>query len=70
MDTFVVNGCSAGGLATYTWVDTIAEMIHAANPSAKVFGIPDSGFFVDYPSLITKKNDYAGNIKAVVALAN
>lgn len=23
-DSFVVNGCSAGGLATYTWMDTIA----------------------------------------------
>jgi hypothetical protein len=22
-DTFVVNGCSAGGLATYTWLETI-----------------------------------------------
>jgi len=21
LDIFVVNGCSAGGLATYTWVD-------------------------------------------------
>lgn len=70
MDTFVVNGCSAGGLATFTWVDTIAEIIQAVNPAAKVFGLPDSGFFVDYPSLKTGKNDYAANIKAVVDLAN
>jgi len=23
-DTLVVNGCSAGGLATFTWIDAIA----------------------------------------------
>lgn len=69
-DTFVVNGCSAGGLATYTWLDTIADMIHAANPAAKVFGLPDSGFFIDYPSHKTGVNDYTNNIKAVVSLAN
>jgi hypothetical protein len=31
-DTFVVKGCSAGGLAAFTWVDTIADLIHAVNP--------------------------------------
>jgi hypothetical protein len=65
-DTFVVNGCSAGGLATYTWIDTIAEMIHNANPFTKVFGLADSGFFVDYPSMESGINDYTNNIKAVV----
>lgn len=69
-DTFVVNGCSAGGLATFTWLDTIAGYIHMANPKVKVYGLPDSGFFVDYPSNKTGKNDYSANIKAVVALAN
>jgi predicted GTPase len=70
MDTFVVHGCSAGGLATLTWIDTIAQMIHDVNPNVNVFGFPDSGFFVDYPSNITGKHDYAANIKAVVQLAN
>ena len=66
----MVNGCSAGGLATFTWMDTIADQIHSRNPNTKVIGLPDSGFFVDYKSNTTGKNDYAANIKAVVELAN
>ena len=69
-DTFVVNGCSAGGLATYTWVDTIADWVHGMNPMTKVYGLPDSGFFVDYPSNKTGTNDYGRWIKAVASLAN
>ncbi len=69
-DTFVVYGCSAGGLATYTWVDTIADFIKSENPKAKVYGMPDAGFFIDYPSNKTGKNDYTTNIKAVVDLVN
>jgi hypothetical protein len=70
MDTFVVNGCSAGGLAVYTWLQPIADMILSKNPSAKVFGVADSGFFIDYPSNKTGTNDYTTNIKAVVDLVN
>lgn len=33
-------------------------------------GIPDSGFFIDYPSNKTGTNDYTTNIKAVVDLVN
>lgn len=69
-DTFVVYGCSAGGLATFTWVQTIADFIHSKNPQAKVIGLPDAGFFIDYPTLITGTNDYARNIQAVVDLVN
>ncbi len=58
-DKFVVFGCSAGGLATYTWLDTIAEYINNVNPMTKVYGFAGSGFFVDYPSNRTGKNDYA-----------
>jgi len=36
----------------------------------KVFGLPDSGFFIDYPSNKTGNNDYNTWIKAVVYLAN
>jgi predicted GTPase len=61
-DTFVVNGCSAGGLAVYTWLDKIANMINSVNPNTKVFGLADSGFFMDYPSNKTGKNDYTTNI--------
>jgi hypothetical protein len=49
-DTFVVNGCSAGGLATFSWIDQIYDYMTSLNPKIKVFGLPDSGFFVDYPS--------------------
>ena len=69
-DTFVVNGCSAGGLATYTWIDQIYDYLTALNPKVKVFGIPDSGFFVDYPSNATGKNDYGNKIKALVETVN
>jgi len=58
IDTFVINGCSAGGLAVYTWVDTIAQFIHGTNPAAKVYGLADSGFFLDYPSFKTGTNQY------------
>ena len=70
MDTLVINGCSAGGLATFTWIETIADYVKNANPKVKVIGLPDSGFFVDYPSNQTGTNDYGRNIKAVVELVN
>ena len=57
-DSFMVNGCSAGGLAALTWLQPIADMIHAVNPKVKVTGLSDSGFFVDYPSFKTGKKDY------------
>ena len=69
-DSFMVTGCSAGGLAVITWLDTIAGMIHARNPAVKVFGLADSGFFVDYPAYKSGNYEYTGNIKAVVELAN
>lgn len=44
----IVTGQSAGGLATYTWVDYIADLAKTLKPSVKVWGIPDSGIFLDY----------------------
>ncbi len=70
MDTLVISGCSAGGLATYTWIETIADYVKNANPKARVIGLADSGFFVDYASNKTGSNDYARNIKALVELVN
>jgi len=40
----VISGCSAGGLATYLHTD---EWRQAIQSSAKVVGLPDSGFFLD-----------------------
>jgi hypothetical protein len=70
MDTLVVNGCSAGGLATFTWLETIGSYVLNGNPKVKVIGIPDAGFFVDYASNITGRNDYGRNIQAVTELVN
>jgi hypothetical protein len=53
MDTLVINGCSAGGLAVYTWLETIGTYAKKANPKLKVVGLPDSGFILDYPSIVT-----------------
>lgn len=44
----VISGCSAGGLSVYLHIDKWAAAIHAAQPSARVVGLADSGFFVDY----------------------
>jgi hypothetical protein len=44
-EQFVLTGCSAGGLAAYTWVDYFKDYIHAKNPRTQFFGFPDSGFF-------------------------
>eukprot|EP00051_Salpingoeca_urceolata_P032722 m.17053 g.17053 ORF g.17053 m.17053 type:complete len:403 (+) comp5379_c0_seq1:64-1272(+) len=46
----IVHGCSAGGLATFLHLDYIAERIHAANPTARVVGAPESGYFIDTPN--------------------
>ncbi len=51
-------------------MQTISEYIHEKSPYTKVIGLPDSGFFVDYPSNLTGTNDYGRNIKAVVELVN
>lgn len=57
-DTFVVNGCSAGGLAVYTWIEHFKDIIVGKNANVKLYGLPDSGFFVDYISLVTGDNDH------------
>lgn len=70
MDTLVVNGCSAGGLATFTWLETIGSYVLNANPKVKVIGLIDAGFFLDYPSNKTGKKDYGTMIQAITQLVN
>lgn len=65
MDTLVVNGCSAGGLATFTWLETIGTYVVNANPKIKVMGLIDAGFFLDYPSNKTGKKDYGTMIQSI-----
>lgn len=43
----VVSGCSAGGLASWLHTDYYRQILPEA---AKVVGMPDSGFFLDYES--------------------
>jgi hypothetical protein len=49
---FVIGGCSAGGLATYLHVDWWRQNVPA---TARVRGMPDSGFFLDYDSQFAPK---------------
>ena len=43
----VISGCSAGGLSVYLHVDKWAAAVHASQPSARIVGLADSGFFLD-----------------------
>ena len=59
LDSFVLYGCSAGGLGVLAWVDYVKNMIHSINPKVKYFGLPDSGLFMDYENVQTKDHDYS-----------
>jgi len=41
----LILGCSAGGLAAYTWANWIKDFMPT---TTSVFVAPDSGFFLDY----------------------
>jgi hypothetical protein len=43
-DVFV-GGCSAGAYGLYQNIDAIADWVHAANPAARVIGMPSAGWF-------------------------
>ena len=58
MNQFTLYGYSAGGLAVFTWIDTISDIIRKRNPNVIFTGLSDSGFFIDYKSLKTGTNDY------------
>jgi hypothetical protein len=50
----ILNGASAGGLATYLHADRMAGYVRAANaaarhPPARIVALPDSGFWPDDP---------------------
>lgn len=48
----MMTGVSAGGMATYEWTNYLMQN----TKKAKVYGIPDSGFFVtDYFSQIAQQ---------------
>jgi len=51
----IITGASAGGLAVYNWANYIKSQV---KPGANIVAAPDSGFFLDYPNAVTKRNDY------------
>lgn len=65
LDTFILTGCSAGGLATFTWADYVQDLLTKRNPKILYFAMPDSGFFVDYKSYKTYDNNYAIGMQAM-----
>lgn len=54
----VVTGISTGGYATFSWITSIEEIFKGINKDIEVYGIPDSGYFVDYYNYQTKDRDY------------
>jgi len=41
----LLSGCSAGGIATYNWIQYLRDRIPSHIP---VMGAPDSGLLLDY----------------------
>ncbi len=67
---FVVQGCSAGGLATYLHSDDIRRWLLPRAPLLVKFGaIPWSGFFLDHPN-IRSQPIYEEHIRYIFALSN
>jgi len=63
----VISGCSAGGLATYLHVDWWKENLPSM---AKVRGLPDSGFFLDFNSKAPNGPKYGDQMRWVFKAMN
>jgi len=59
----VISGCSAGGLSTFLHVDQWRMVIPN---TARVVGMPDSGFFLDYETQM----EYSSNMQWVFTQQN
>jgi len=70
IDKFVVSGCSAGGLATFNWTQYISDYLANLGSKAQVYGIPDSGFFVDHLNQVTKDFDYRKSMQQLYLVVN
>ncbi|CAD8194030.1 unnamed protein product [Paramecium pentaurelia] len=62
----IVSGCSAGGIAAYFWVDYIRSKLPA---SVVVYGIPDSGIFIDMEA-IDGTNNPRQSLDLLIELVN
>jgi|LauGreDrversion4_2_1035121.scaffolds.fasta_scaffold163852_2 hypothetical protein len=67
---FVLQGCSAGALATYAWADYVMGYVRAVNPRIKYYAFADSAFYVDYKSLKSGDYDYKLQMKALYETVN
>jgi hypothetical protein len=70
IENVVVTGCSAGGLATYSWSQYLSDFLTNLNPKIKLYALPDSGFFINHMNKKTKDNDYELKIKTLYSLVN
>ena len=70
VEEVVLTGWSTGGLATYYWIQYLADYIHKINNKVKVYGIPEGGFFVDYKNLHTNDNDFTLKQKTIFEEVN
>lgn len=62
----MVSGGSAGGVAALTWVDYIRNRSSHKN----VYGVPDSGIFLDAAEIKSKKNAFLNTLLNLFKLSN
>lgn len=70
LEKIVITGCSAGGLATYYWSQYLNEKLKYMNPKIKLYGLPDSGFFINHLNAKTQDFDYQQKIKVLYSIVN
>ena len=70
MTDMVVYGCSAGGLAVYTWIDYINDRFKAINSKLNFYGYADSGLFLIYPMINTNDNYYSKSLGELYKISN
>jgi len=59
----VFAGASAAGLTVYLGLDHVANRMHEKSPGARVVGLADGGFFLDYPTWDTHIAEHTANMR-------
>ena len=70
IETFVLSGCSAGGLAVYTWADAYQDRLLKLNPSLKFYAMADSGWFSIFKSYKHGYPWYRESMKTLFSIVN